>query len=140
MLQPSKTTRVMKGRNRGKASSNNTVFKWEYGIKALENGLISAKQLDEICVLLKRKFTRGSALQLTVFPSYPTTTKPLGTRMGGGKGLISSWNARIRRGTIIVLVKDIGLPELEHIVKVINSRLSIKVGLARRRNFLYINK
>ena len=50
MLQPRKTlfTYVRKGRNRGKASSNNTVFKWQYGIKALENGLITAKQLDDI--------------------------------------------------------------------------------------------
>jgi len=142
MLQPRKTlfTYVRKGRNRGKASSNNTVFKWQYGIKALENGLITAKQLDDICILLKRQFTRGSSLQLTVFPCYPTTTKPLGTRMGGGKGLISAWNARVKAGHVIVLVNDIDLSKLKDIVRVVNRKLRIKVGLSIRKNFLYNNK
>ena len=71
------------------------------GLKAIESGLISAKQIEAARQAIARKTKRKSKIWIRIFPDLPVTSKPTGTRMGKGKGQISHWTARVRGGTLL---------------------------------------
>ena len=71
------------------------------GLKAIESGLISAKQIEAARQAIARKTKRKSKIWIRIFPDLPVTSKPTGTRMDKGKGQISHWTARVRGGTLL---------------------------------------
>jgi len=102
MLMPKRTKyrKVMKGRNRGKASSGYQLAYGNIGLKATEHGRIDSRQIEAARVSMTRKIKRTGKVWITVFPAKPLTAKPLETRMGKGKGSVDKWVMNIKPGRI----------------------------------------
>jgi large subunit ribosomal protein L16 len=102
MLMPKRTKyrKVMKGRNRGKASNGNQLAYGNIGLKAVEHGRIDSRQIEAARVSMTRKIKRTGKVWITVFPAKPLTAKPLETRMGKGKGSVDKWVMNIKPGRV----------------------------------------
>ena len=88
MLLPRKTKyrKAHRGRRRGEAKGQSTVQFGDYGIKALQDGWITNRQIEAARIAMTRKIKRGGKVWINVFPDKPYTKKPAETRMGKGKG------------------------------------------------------
>ena len=103
MLQPKRTKyrKQMKGKNRGLASQGNTVSFGEYGLKAIDRGRITARQIEAARRAMTRHIRRGGKIWIRIFPDKPITKKPLEVRQGKGKGNVDYWVAQIQPGRIL---------------------------------------
>ena len=103
MLQPKRTKyrKQMKGKNRGLASQGNTVSFGEYGLKAIDRGRITARQIEAARRAMTRHIRRGGKIWIRIFPDKPITKKPLEVRQGKGKGNVEYWVAQIQPGKIL---------------------------------------
>ena len=103
MLQPKRTKyrKQMKGKNRGLASQGNTVSFGEYGLKAIDRGRITARQIEAARRAMTRHIRRGGKIWIRIFPDKPITKKPLEVRQGKGKGNVEYWAAQIQPGKIL---------------------------------------
>lgn len=111
MLMPKKVKyrKKQKGRMRGKATSGNTVDFGQFGLKALEPGWITDRQIEAARIAMTRYTKRGGKIWIRIFPDKPVTKKPAETRMGKGKGAPEGWVAVIRPGRILYEME--GVPE-----------------------------
>ncbi len=111
MLVPKrvKHRKVRKGRMQGKAYRGSQLSFGEFGLKALECGWITNKQIEAARVAIMRKVKRGGKLWINIFPDKPITKKPPETRMGGGKGNPEFWVAVVRPGRVLFEME--GVPE-----------------------------
>ena len=102
-LMPKRTKyrKMQKGRNRGRATRGNTITYGEYGLQALEAGWITSNQIEAARVAMTRFIKRGGNVWIKIFPDKPVTTKPLGTRMGSGKGSVEYWVAVVKPGRVM---------------------------------------
>ncbi len=96
-----KFRKQQKGRLKGKANRGNTVDFGEYGLKAVEPGRISNRQIEAARIAITRYAKRGGKVWIRIFPDKPFTKKPAETRMGKGKGSPEGWVAVIRPGRIL---------------------------------------
>jgi large subunit ribosomal protein L16 len=103
MLQPKKVKhrKVFKGRMRGKAYRGSTLSFGEYGLQALEESRVSARQIEAARVAMTRHVKRGGKVWIRIFPDKPITKKPAETRMGKGKGNPEEWVAVVKPGRIL---------------------------------------
>ncbi len=103
MLLPKKVKyrRMQKGRMRGKSYRGSDVSFGEYGLKALEPGWISGRQIEAARIAMTRYVKRGGKIWIRIFPDKPITKKPAETRMGKGKGAPDQWVAVVKPGRII---------------------------------------
>ena len=103
MLQPKRTKyrKQMKGKNRGLASQGNIVSFGEYGLKAIDRGRITARQIEAARRAMTRHIRRGGKIWIRIFPDKPITKKPLEVRQGKGKGNVEYWVAQIQPGRIL---------------------------------------
>ncbi|MRJ06800.1 MAG: 50S ribosomal protein L16 [Epsilonproteobacteria bacterium] len=103
MLMPKRTKyrKQQKGRNRGKAYRGNRLAFGTYGLKAIELGRIDSRQIEAGRVALSRTMRRTGKIWIRVFPDKPLTAKPVGVRMGKGKGSVEKWVMNIQPGRII---------------------------------------
>ena len=111
MLLPKrvKYRRVHRGRMTGKATRGNFVSNGEFGIQALEPAWITSNQIEAARIAMTRYIQRGGQVWIKIFPDKPVTKKPLGTRMGSGKGAPEYWVAVVKPGR--VLFEIAGVPE-----------------------------
>ncbi|GAB4244642.1 MAG: 50S ribosomal protein L16 [Acidobacteriota bacterium] len=111
MLMPKKVKyrRQQKGRMKGIATAGNQVDFGEYGLKALECGWISNRQIEAGRIAITRHTKRGGKLWIRIFPDKPITKKPAETRMGKGKGSPEGWVAVVKPGRILYELE--GVPE-----------------------------
>ena len=111
MLLPKrvKYRRVHRGRMTGKATRGNFVSNGEFGIQALEPAWITSNQIEAARIAMTRYIKRGGQVWIKIFPDKPVTKKPLGTRMGSGKGAPEYWVAVVKPGR--VLFEFAGVPE-----------------------------
>jgi large subunit ribosomal protein L16 len=88
MLMPKKVKhrRVMKGRMRGKATRGEKLSFGDFGLKTLEAGWITDRQIEAARIAMTRHVKRGGKIWIRMFPDKPITKKPAETRMGSGKG------------------------------------------------------
>ena len=100
MLMPKrvKHRKQMRGRMRGNTKGGSTVAFGEYGIKSLERGWITNRQIEAARIAMTRKIKRGGKVWINVFPDKPYTKKPAETRMGSGKGNPEGWVAVVKPG------------------------------------------
>ena len=96
-----KYRKMQKGRNRGKATRGNTVSEGEYGLQAVEAGLIRGNQIEAARIAMTRYIKRGGKVWIKIFPDRPISTKPIGTRMGKGKGNVEYWVAAVKPGRVM---------------------------------------
>lgn len=103
MLMPSKVKhrKVQKGKRRGKAWRGSTLSFGEYGLKALECGWVTNRQIEAARVTINRTVKRTGKLWISIFPHKPLTMKPAETRMGKGKGSPEKWVAVVKPGRIL---------------------------------------
>ena len=104
-----KFRKMQKGRNRGYATRGNTVSNGEYGIQAVEAGLIKGNQIEAARIAMTRYTKRGGKVWIKIFPDKPITQKPAGTRGGKGKGNVEYWVAVVKPGR--VMFEMAGIPE-----------------------------
>lgn len=103
MLQPKRTKfrKQFKGRNRGLAQRGSSVAFGDYGLKSLERGQLTARQIESARRAMTRYVKRGGKIWIRVFPDKPITKKPLEVRQGKGKGNVEYWVARIQPGKLL---------------------------------------
>ena len=103
MLQPKRTKfrKQFKGRNRGLATTGNKVSFGEYGLKAVERGKMTARQIEAARRAMTRHIKRGGKIWIRVFPDVPVSKKPLEVRMGKGKGNVEYWVCKIQPGRVL---------------------------------------
>jgi large subunit ribosomal protein L16 len=103
MLQPARTKyrKQQKGRHKGKAYRGGDLAFGDYGLKVLESGRITARQIEAGRVAMTRFIKRGGKVWVRMYPDKPITKKPAETRMGHGKGNVEEWHAVVKMGRII---------------------------------------
>jgi large subunit ribosomal protein L16 len=103
MLMPKKVKhrKQQRGRRCGAAWRGSTLSFGEYGLKAVETGWITDRQIEASRVAITRTIKRGGRVWIRIFPDKPITKKPAETRMGKGKGNPEGWVAVVRRGKIM---------------------------------------
>ena len=103
MLQPKRTKfrKQFKGRNRGLATTGSKVSFGEFGLKAVERGRITARQIEAARRAMTRHVKRGGKIWIRVFPDVPVSKKPLEVRMGKGKGNVEFWLCKIQPGRVL---------------------------------------
>jgi len=111
MLMPKRTKfrKIQKGKRRGKAHRGSSLAFGSYGIKALECGWITNRQIEASRIAITRTIKRGGKVWIRIFPDKPLTAKPAETRMGKGKGNVEHWVAVIKPGRILFELE--GVPE-----------------------------
>jgi large subunit ribosomal protein L16 len=103
MLQPKRTKfrRVQKGRNRGLSHRGSTIAFGSFGLKALEPGWITSRQIEASRIAVTRYMKREGKVWIRIFPDKPVTSKPAEVRMGKGKGSVDHWISKVSSGTMI---------------------------------------
>jgi len=103
MLEPKrvKYRKQQKGRRRGTALRGSKLAFGDYGLKSIERGWLSAREIEAARIALTRYLKRGGKVWIRVFPDKPITKKPAETRMGKGKGAPEAWVAVIQPGRIL---------------------------------------
>ena len=103
MLQPKRTKfrKQHKGRNRGLAQRANTVSFGEYGLKSIDRGALTARQIEAARRAMTRYVKRHGKIWIRVFPDKPMTKKPLEVRQGKGKGNVEYWAALVQPGHLL---------------------------------------
>ena len=103
MLQPNRTQyrKDQKGRNPGLATRGANVAFGDFGLKALERGRITARQIEAARRAITRHIKRGGRVWIRIFPDKPISTKPAEVRMGNGKGNPEYWVAQIQPGRVL---------------------------------------
>ena len=111
MLMPKRTKhrKVHRGRRTGMAKRGTKVNFGEFGLQALEEAWITARQIEAARITISRTIKRGGKVWITIFPDRPVTAKPAETRMGSGKGNPEFWVAVVKPGR--VMFELAGVPE-----------------------------
>ena len=111
MLLPKrvKYRKQFRGRMKGKAQRGNKVSHGDYGLVALEPAWITNRQIEAARIAMTRYIKRGGQVWIKIFPDKPITQKPLGTRMGSGKGAPEQWIAVVKPGKVMFEIG--GVPE-----------------------------
>ncbi len=135
MLQPKRTKyrKQQKGRVKGIAQRGHTISFGSFGIKALETGFLTSRQIEAARIAVTRAMKRDGQLWIRIFPDKPITKKPAEVRMGKGKGSPEYWAARVKPGTMLFesdgVDKEIAMESLRLAAK----KLPIKTKIVIRR-------
>jgi large subunit ribosomal protein L16 len=134
MLQPKRTKfrKQHKGRNRGLAQSGNKVSFGEYGLKAVERGRLTARQIEAARRAMTRHVKRGGKIWIRVFPDKPITEKPLEVRQGKGKGNVEYWVAQIQPGRMLYEMQGVTEEIAREAFKLAAAKLPIKTTFVTR--------
>ena len=127
-----KYRKAQKGKCRGVSTTGSKLSFGEYGLKALENGLIRSNHIEACRVAMVRKLRGAGKLWINIFPHKPVTAKPAETRMGKGKGDLSHWVAVIKRGRVIFEIS--GVPEefAKSLLRLVAFKLPVKTKFVTR--------
>ena len=109
MLQPRRVRyrKPHSPRSEGLATSGNTVVHGEFGLKALEPGWITARQIEAARRAITHHLKRGGKVWIRIFPDHAVTAKPAETRMGSGKGAPDHWIAVVKPGRVMFEVAGV---------------------------------
>ena len=134
MLMPKKVKyrKTQKGRMQGKATKGSTVSFGQYGLKAMEPGRISNRQIEAARIAITRHAKRGGKVWIRIFPDRPFTKKPAETRMGKGKGSPEGWVAVVRPGRILYEVEGLSDEVAREALRLASQKLSIKTKVVTR--------
>jgi large subunit ribosomal protein L16 len=134
MLMPKKVKyrRRQKGRMRGKATRGNTVAFGEFGLKALEPGWVTDRQIEAARIAMTRYVKRGGKIWIRIFPDKPVTKKPAETRMGKGKGAPEGWVAVVKPGRILYEMEGLMPDVAAEAMRLAAQKLPIKTKFVTR--------
>jgi len=141
VLLPKKTKyrKQQRGRRAGISKGQTSVNYGDFGLKALEAGWVTNRQLEAARIAMTRKIKRGGKVWINVFPDKPVTQKPAETRMGSGKGSPEHWVAVVKPGR--VMFELAGVPELlaKEALRLAGTKLAIKTKFVKRESDLFEN-
>jgi len=134
MLQPKRTKfrKVQKGRNRGLAQVGNKVSFGEYGLKSVERGRITSRQIEAARRAMTRHIKRGGKIWIRIFPDKPITEKPLEVRQGKGKGNVEYWVAQIQPGRMLYEMQGVSEEIAREAFKLAAAKLPVKTTFVTR--------
>jgi large subunit ribosomal protein L16 len=134
MLMPKKVKyrKQQRGRMRGKAWRGSELNYGDYGLKVLEPGWITDRQIEAARVAITRFVKRGGKVWIRVFPDKPITKKPAETRMGKGKGAPEGWVAVVRPGKILYEMEGISHAEAVEAMTLAAHKLGLKTKFVSR--------
>ena len=139
MLMPKKTKyrKVHRGRRRGFASGQTAVQYGDYGLKALDAGWITNRQIEAARIAMTRKIKRGGKVWINVFPDKSFTKKPAETRMGSGKGSPEGWVCVIKPGRVMFELAGVSEPLAKEALRLAGQKLSVKTKVVKREEELF---
>ena len=128
MLMPKrvKYRKKQRGRMKGNAQKGNYIAFGKYGLKALESGWITSRQIEATRVAITRHVKRGGKVWIRIFPDKPVTKKPAETRMGKGKGSPEYWVAVVRPGRIMFELEGVDYELAKEAMRLASHKLPIK--------------
>ncbi len=134
MLMPKrvKHRKVMRGRRKGNSKGGTAVTFGEYGLKSLERGWITNRQIEAARVAMTRKIKRGGKVWINVFPDKPITKKPAETRMGSGKGNPEAWVAVVKPGRVMFELSGVDEELAREAMRVAGHKLPVKTKFVMR--------
>ena len=134
MLLPRKTKyrKQQRGRRAGPTKGHAQVQFGEYGLKVLEAGWITNRQIEAARIAMTRKINRGGKVWITVFPDKPVTQKPLETRMGSGKGSPERWVAVVKPGRIMFELAGVPEPLAREAIRLAAMKLPLRSKFVTR--------
>jgi large subunit ribosomal protein L16 len=134
MLMPKKVKhrRVMKGRMRGKATRGEKLDFGDFGLKALEAGWITDRQIEAARIAMTRHVKRGGKIWIRIFPDKPITKKPAETRMGSGKGAPDHWVAVVKPGRVMYEIQGVDIALAKEAFMLAAQKLPIKTKFVSR--------
>jgi large subunit ribosomal protein L16 len=135
MLEPKKIKyrRHHRGNRRGMATRGNNVAFGTYGLKAMEAGWITARQIEASRIVISRIVRKLGKMWIRIFPDKPVTAKPAETRMGKGKGALEYWVASVKPGRILFEIEGVDRAMAEEAFRNAGHKLPIKTKLVERR-------
>ncbi len=139
MLMPRKTKhrKQFRGRRAGFAKGQTDVQYGDYGIKALENGWVTNRQIEAARIAMTRKIKRGGKVWINVFPDKPFTKKPAETRMGSGKGSPEGWVAVVKPGRVMFELSGVSEPLAKEALRLAAQKLPVKAKFVKREADLF---
>jgi len=141
MLAPRKVRpnrrRQFRGRREGMTKGQSVVMFGDYGIKSLEAGWITNRQIEAARVAMTRKIRRGGKVWINVFPDKPFTKKPAETRMGSGKGSPEGWVAVVKPGRVMFELAGVPEPLAREALRLAGQKLPVKVKIVKREADLF---
>ena len=134
MLLPKrvKHRKQFRGSMKGKALSGNQITYGEYGIVATEPCWIKSNQIEAARVAMTRYIKRGGQVWIKIFPDKPVTTKPLGTRMGSGKGSVEYWVAVVKPGSVMFEIAGVSEEVAKEALRLATHKLPCKCKIVSK--------
>ncbi|HIV10582.1 MAG TPA: 50S ribosomal protein L16 [Candidatus Faeciplasma avium] len=128
MLLPKrvKYRKQQRGRMKGVATRGNKVAYGEFGLQALQCGWITSQQIEAARIAMTRYIKRGGQVWIKIFPDKPVTSKPLGTRMGSGKGAPDHWVAVVKPGRVMFEIAGVSEEVAREAMRLAMHKLPIK--------------
>lgn len=138
MLSPKKVKfrKQMKGRRRGMSWRGSSLTFGEYGLQAIGNGWVNAKEIEAARIAMTRYVKRGGRIWIRVFPDKPITKKPAEVRMGKGKGAPEGWVAVVRPGRILYEMQGVPREQAIEAFRLAAHKLSIQTKFVERSESL----
>src|ERR671910_621421 len=127
-----KCCKQMRGRMRGYTKGGSNVAFGDYGLKAMERGWITNRQIEAARVAMTRKIKRGGKVWINVFPDKPVTAKPAETRMGSGKGNPEGWVAVVKPGRVMFELAGVPEPLAKEAMRLAGHKLPIRTKFVTR--------
>jgi len=134
MPKRTKHKKMFRGRLKGKAMRGNTVAFGDYGLQALEPSWITNRQIESCRIAINRTFRREGKIFIRIFPDKPITKRPIGVRMGKGKGNVEGWVAVVKPGRILFEVKGVTEEKALAALRKATMKLPINCKVVKREN------
>ncbi len=134
MLMPKrvKHRKVMRGRRKGNSKGGTAVTFGEYGLKSLDRGWVTNRQIEAARVAMTRKIKRGGKIWIRIFPDKPITKKPAETRMGSGKGNPEAWVAVVKPGRVMFELSGVDEELAREAMRVAGHKLPLRTKFVQR--------
>jgi|TARA_B100001989_G_scaffold192592_1_gene141452 large subunit ribosomal protein L16 len=138
MLQPKRTKfrKKQKGRVKGIAQRGHTISFGSFGIKSLESGWITSRQIEAARIAVTRKMKREGQVWIRIFPDKPVTKKPAEVRMGKGKGAPEYWVAVVKPGTIMFEAGGVTTELAKEALRLAAQKLPVRTKFVTRRDYV----
>jgi large subunit ribosomal protein L16 len=139
MLMPRKTKfrKQHRGRMRGTSKGQLNVQYGDFGLKALEAGWLTNREIEATRIAMTRKIKRGGKVWINLFPDKPFTKKPAETRMGSGKGSPEGWVAVVKPGRVMFELAGVSEPLAREALRLAGNKLSVKAKVVKREGDLF---
>ncbi|MCZ7588653.1 MAG: 50S ribosomal protein L16 [Gaiella sp.] len=139
MLMPRKTKhrKQFRGRRAGISKGQLDVQYGDFGIKSIENGWVTNRQIEAARIAMTRKIRRGGKVWINLFPDKPFTKKPAETRMGSGKGSPEGWVAVVKPGRVMFELSGVSEPLAREALRLAAQKLPVKTRFVKREADLF---